>query len=248
MKIGAQLFTLRNFCKTIEDFSLTLEKVAEIGYKTVQVSGTCAYDPAWLAGELKKNGLKCVITHIPKDRLLEDADKVAMEHNVFDCENVGLGYYAFKEPEKNLDDFSQTFMPIANALKHQGKYFMYHNHSGEFQKVNGKTVLEHLADRFPADTMGFTLDTYWAQYAGADPAYWIERLSSRVPCIHLKDQTFDQKMAVVGEGNINFDRVFKCAVAAGTEYMLVEQDDCNGEDPFDCLRRSYEFLKSRGFE
>ena len=29
--------------------------------------------------------------------------------------------------------------------------------------------------------------------------------------------------------------------------MLVEQDDCNGEDPFDCLKRSFEYLKSRGF-
>lgn len=55
-------------------------------------------------------------------------------------------------------------------------------------------------------------------------------------------------MAVVGEGNINFDRIFKEAEAAGTEYMLVEQDDCNGEDPFECLRRSYNNLKAWGFE
>lgn len=55
-------------------------------------------------------------------------------------------------------------------------------------------------------------------------------------------------MAVIGEGNINFDRVFKSAEEAGTKFMLVEQDDCNGEDPFKCLKRSYEFLKSRGFE
>ena len=26
------------------------------------------------------------------------------------------------------------------------------------------------------------------------------------------------------------------------EYMLVEQDDCGGENPFDCLKRSYEYL------
>ena len=54
-------------------------------------------------------------------------------------------------------------------------------------------------------------------------------------------------MAVVGEGNINFDRVFQKAEEAGTKYMLVEQDNCNGENEFDCLKRSYDFLKSRGF-
>ena len=72
--------------------------------------------------------------------------------------------------------------------------------------------------------------------------------AGRVPCIHLKDHSFDRKMAVIGEGNINFDRVFYAAEKAGTEYMLVEQDDCNKENPFECLKRSYEFLKSRGFE
>jgi sugar phosphate isomerase/epimerase len=64
----------------------------------------------------------------------------------------------------------------------------------------------------------------------------------------LKDYAFGPKMAVVGEGNINFDRVFERAEAAGTEYMFVEQDDCYGEDPFECLKRSYAYLNARGFE
>lgn len=54
-------------------------------------------------------------------------------------------------------------------------------------------------------------------------------------------------MAVVGEGNINFERVFQEAEAAGTKYMLVEQDDCGGEDPFTCLARSYRNLRAFGF-
>ena len=54
-------------------------------------------------------------------------------------------------------------------------------------------------------------------------------------------------MVPVGEGNINFDRVFEKAKAGGCKYMLVEQDDCNGEDPFDCLMRSYQYMKACGF-
>ena len=37
MKIGAQLYTVRDFCKTLDGFSETLKKVADIGYTTVQV-------------------------------------------------------------------------------------------------------------------------------------------------------------------------------------------------------------------
>ena len=38
MKIGAQLYTLRDSCKDLESFAETLKKVADIGYTTVQVS------------------------------------------------------------------------------------------------------------------------------------------------------------------------------------------------------------------
>ena len=40
MKIGAQLFTVRDFCQNLTDFEESLKKIADIGYKNVQVSGT----------------------------------------------------------------------------------------------------------------------------------------------------------------------------------------------------------------
>lgn len=247
MQIGAQFFTLRDFCKDTDSFAESLKKVADIGYKTVQISGTCQYEPEWLKGELEKNGLECVLTHIPADKLQNDPAKVAKDHDVFNCKYVGLGSFGFNE-EKNIDDFIRIYKPVTSTLKQAGKYFMYHNHDGEFKKFNGKIVLENLAEAFSPDEMGFTLDTFWVQAGGGDPAQWIEKLSGRVPCIHLKDYAYGRKMAVIGEGNINFDRVFEKAESAGTKYMLVEQDDCNGENPFDCLKCSYEFLKSRGFK
>lgn len=249
MEIGAQFFTLRDFCKDTDSFAESLKKVADIGYKTVQVSGTCEYEPEWLKEELKKNGLKCVLTHTPADKLKNDPAKVATDHDVFGCKYVGLGWFGFDEEKdgQHYDDFIRIYKPVAKQLKENGKYFMYHNHDQEFKKYNGKLIIESLAEDFSPDEMGFTLDTFWVQAGGGDPAQWLERLSGRVPCIHLKDYSFGRKMSVIGEGNINFDRVFEKAESAGTKYMLVEQDDCNGEDPFDCLKRSYEYLKSRGF-
>lgn len=250
MQIGAQFYTLREHCKTLDTFADALKRVADIGYRTVQISGTCAYEPQWLAEKLRENGLECVLTHIPAARLLSEPEKVAQDHDIFDCEHVGLGYYSFKGDgsDSTFDYFFEHFSVTAQALHKAGKYFMYHNHDNEFQKWEGKLILEHILERIPAEHLGVTLDTFWVQAAGGDPAYWLDRCSGRAPCIHLKDFAYGGKMAVVGEGNINFDRVFAAAEAAGTRYMLVEQDDCNGEDPFDCLARSYAFLKANGFE
>ena len=250
MQIGAQFFTLREHCKTLDDFALSLKKVADMGYRTVQISGTCPYEPAWLAEQLKKNGLECVVTHTPADRLQGEPAQVAADHDVFGCDHVGLGWYAFNE-EKETESYAhfiKTYLPVAKALHQHGKLFMYHNHDQEFKRLEGKLVLERLMEDIPAELMGFTLDTFWVQAGGGDPAQWLEKLAGRIPCIHLKDYAYGRKMAVVGEGNINFDRVFEKAEAGGTQYMLVEQDDCNGEDPFDCLQRSYRYLKAQGFE
>ena len=245
MEIGAQLYTVRDFCKTLEGFEESLKKIADIGYVNVQVSGSCAFAPEWLDEKLKANGLRCVVTHVPADRLTAEPVQVAKDHAVFGCENIGLGWYNFAQD--SLEAFLEKYKPVAKSIAENGKYFMFHNHDSEFIRKGKQIVLEQIAEAVPAEQLGFILDTFWIQAGGGDPAYWVEHFADRVPCIHLKDYAFGRKMAVIGEGNINFERVFTAAERAGTKYMLVEQDDCNGEDPFDCLKRSYDYLRSCGF-
>lgn len=254
MKIGLQLYTLRHQCETPEALEESLRKVSEIGYRYVQVSGIKDYDPKQLKKLLRKYNLKCVLTHIPPEELQGDPDALCKKHDVLNCDYVGLGMYKF-ESENSIGEFLNTYLPVANALKKDGKLFMYHNHCGEFQKFNGKTVFDSLLEAIPADVMGFTYDTYWAQVGGVNPAEFLLKLKGRAPVIHLKDYGWEAagtkdglRMKPLGEGNINFDEVFKAAKKAGVRYMLVEQDQCYDEDPFDCIKRSYEFLKSKGFE
>lgn len=248
MEIGAQFYTVRQFTQNLADFAETLKKVADIGYRNVQISATCPFPAEWLKENLEKNGLRCVLTHTPVPRLREELDEVIRDHEVFGCDHIGLGWWAF-DPEKDMswEQWMEIFPPIAKKIAQAGKLFMYHNHDQEFKKIGEKLIIERLMEALPPEEMGFTLDTFWVQAGGGDPAQWLEKLAGRIPVIHLKDYAYGRKMAVVGEGNINFDRVFEKAEAGGTRWMLVEQDDCNGEDPFECLRRSYAFLRSCGF-
>ena len=248
MKIGAQLFTLREMTQTQEGFAGALKRVADIGYTAVQVSATCPFEAEWLKAELAKNGLQCVLTHTPVPRLTGETDQVIAEHDVFGCHCIGLGWWAWNdEAGQGRAAFEALFPPVMARMRAGGKLFMYHNHDQEFRHMEGRPILQWLAETYSAEDMGFTLDTFWVQAGGGDPAQWLERLAGRIPVIHLKDYAYGRKMAPVGEGNINFDRVFEKAEAGGTEWMLVEQDDCNGEDPLNCLKRSYDYLRSRGF-
>lgn len=245
MEIGAQLYTVRDHCKTLPEFTETLKKIADIGYRNVQVSGVCDYEAKWLRDALSRTGLKCVLTHIAPDRIAADTQTVIAEHDVFGCDNVGIGYYEVHKD--GVQAFYERFAQAGEALNRSGKRLCYHNHDHEFIKLDGKTVLGRLAEAFSPEQFCFTLDTYWVQAGGADPVWWIDFLKDRVPCVHLKDMEYGRKMAALGVGNINLDGVIAACERAGTEYLLVEQDDCYGQDPFECLRISYDFLKSRGF-
>ncbi|MBO5287732.1 MAG: sugar phosphate isomerase/epimerase [Clostridia bacterium] len=250
MKIGAQFYTLRDHAKDLNEFSESLKRVADIGYTTVQISGVCEYTPEWLAQELKANGLKCALTHTSYDRVKNEPLAVLNEHKVFGCNYVGLGSMPGGVNEESFKKFVEDYKESARVISQNGGKLFYHNHHWEFGKMStGELILDAITNAFTKDELGITLDTYWVQYGGASPAETIERLFGRVQCVHLKDFEIvgdEQRMASVGSGNINFERVIKACYDAGSEYLLVEQDNCYGKDPFECLKKSYEYLKSLG--
>ena len=253
MEIGAQLYTVRNFTKTLEDFAQTLEKVAKIGYRAVQVSCTCAYEPQWLKEQLDRLGLTCVLTHTNVNRMVLETDQVVSEHKAFGCTHIGIGCIpgGLKDGIDGYNAFRDTYRPVGRRMAELGCRLMYHNHNMEFGHIGKEryTYLEQMAKDFAPEELGFTLDTYWTQAGGASPEQWILKLSGRVPCVHLKDMIFTNggiHMAPVYEGNMDFDAILAACETAGTKYLLVEQDDCYGEDPFSCLEISYRNLKSKG--
>ena len=111
---------------------------------------------------------------------------------------------------------------------------MFHNHNREFAMVEGKTVLDRICEAFPENQLGITADVYWIQYAGENPISWLYKLKGRTDCVHFKDMSHNANgdVIMVPNGDVKFG--------------YIEQDNCNGEDPFACMKRSYDFFRSRG--
>ena len=254
MILGAQFYTLRDYCKDLDSFSETLKKVADIGYTTVQISGTCEYEADWLAEQLRATGLRCVLTHTKPDKILGDPKKVCDEHKTFGCRNVGLGMIPGGKnlTEEKYEQFVKDFKPAAKEIVANGCKFFFHNHCEEFTKYpDGRSCIDRMLEDFTPDELNFTLDTYWVQYAGGDVCSYLEKLAGRLECIHLKDMaingaTWEHRMAPVGYGNMDFPKIIDKAADCGVSYLLVEQDKCYDEDPFDCITKSYKYLKSLG--
>ncbi len=256
MQIGAQLYSVYEHLQTLEDFSESLKKVADIGYKIVQVSGTCPFDPQWLKEELLKNGQKCVITHVEPEDLAENLEKVVADHKIFDCTHIGIGGMPGKMRGslEGYNEFKKIFIPIAEKMRDLGAKLMYHNHWFEFDKLEGKDVIERILEDFPEDSIDFTLDLGWATFANKNVIELIDILKDRIPIIHLKDYAdmptdrelnFPAYLRPIYEGKLDYDAYINALAKTNCEYMLVEQDVSFDECPFDCLKRSYDNVTKR---
>jgi len=191
MQIGAQLYTCHQRTTTLEDFSATLKKVADIGYRSVQVSGTCPYEPEWLRDELAKNNLVCALTHIAPDRIVNETEAVVKQHAVFGCKHIGIGGMPLemRGTLEGYNEFKKLYLPAAEKMRDLGAKLLYHNHWFEFDKLEGKDVIERILEDFPEDSVDFTLDLGWAAFAGKDVLELIDMRMSNTNAVNVETLT-----------------------------------------------------------
>lgn len=253
MMLGAQSYTVRSYTQNERDFRESMKRIAQLGYECVQLSAIGNVPVQAQRDICDEFGLKIVLTHTNPNRMINDTEGVIRDHEILGCDYIGIGMMADQyRTAEWIDRFAEDFLPVAQKMRDAGKRLMYHNHNIEWTRLrDGRRIMDVLLEQMPAELMGITLDTYWVQAAGADVIAWIEKLQDRIQCVHLKDmavQNWDTRLAVVGEGNMDFPRILaKLKELGKTRYLLVEQDDCYGENPFDCLRRSYENIRKMGY-
>ena len=158
-RIGAQYFTLRDYIKTLEDFDNTCLKVSQMGYKTVQISGT-PLEAKEMKEILDKYNLKVVTTHKGFADFVNNLEMVIDYNKTLGCEVCGVGsmppeYYNDSE---GVTRFIKEANDVAEKLRKEGLYFGYHNHSFEFAKFDGKTIMERLIDETNPQNFYFIAD------------------------------------------------------------------------------------------
>jgi len=252
--IGVQLYTLRNDIG--KDPKGTLAKVAQIGYKRVETFGYAnrkwfGLSASELAEELKKNGLTSPSGHtFPGGFFLKDGWEDTWKTAVEDSKAIGQEFIVVPWVEPELRSKADNFKKIADALnkaagicKDASMKLAYHNHDFEFATVEGQRGFDILTKNTDPKAVHFEIDLYWAIKAGQDPIALFKQFPGRFAMWHVKDMDNTDKkfFTEVGNGTIDFKKIFEHAKESGMKYFFVEQDVCPGS-PFDSIAKSYTYI------
>ncbi|MDX2190770.1 MAG: sugar phosphate isomerase/epimerase [Bacteroidota bacterium] len=234
---GIQLWTVRDFME--KDPKGTLAKLAKMGYNEVESFGWEYFGmgPKDFKTYINSIGLKMRSAHgaLGKEKA-SDPDPANLQESIDRSAEAGLKYYIMPWMQPGCRDTADNLKKMADYMNRYGAMcqksglkFAYHNHDFEFAVVEGKTVYEHLLDNTDPKLVTFEMDLYWVTVGGKDPLDYFKKYPGRFPLWHVKDlDKTKNESTEIGNGKIDFTRIFKQAKLAGLELPIVEQEAFKG--------------------
>jgi sugar phosphate isomerase/epimerase len=252
LPVGLQLYTLRQ--QLPKDVAGTLKKVAQIGYKEVEVYDLYGLTPKQFAQLLQENGLTAPSGHYEPKHI-----KGSWQKCIDDAKELDLKYMVnaiLDRREGTTWDEYKQLVPLFNKAGEEtqkaGIQFCYHNHNFEFTKFGDTTALDFFLKELDPKLVQFEMDCFWVTHAGYDPVAYFQKYPGRFPLLHIKDlkdkpapslklDAHPGLFAEVGHGTIDFPRIFAAAREGGMKHYFVEQDYCE-RSPFESITMSYDYL------
>ena len=239
-RIGIQLYTLRQ--QASADLAGTLEQLARIGYKDVELAGYYKHSATEVRALLDRNGLKAPSGHLAFNLIETNPAKTFDEARTVGHEWITIPSLP-RGARTTADDWkrvAERFNNAATQAKAAGFRFAFHNHNDIVKRVGDILPIEILMKETDPTLVSYQMDIYWVVHAGADPLALLARYPGRFKMLHVKDSAGPpgNKMVDVGAGTIDFKKIF--AAARGIEHYFVEHDE--PANAIASARASYEYL------
>lgn len=233
-----------------EEPERVFETAARTGYDAVEFGlAVTGMGAAEVRRALDSAGLRCAGVHLGYEGLLQAAEEAGDYALAIGAPMVlvsgvgdrGAGKRAYVEAGRRLSEIGCRYRDLGLALA-------YHNHSFEFEPLDGRRGIDWLYDALDPECAGFCVDTYWVRHGGDDPLAWVARHGARIRSLHLKDMgaDADRSFLEIGQGVIDFAPLLAEAERAGTRWWTVEQDRTS-RTPEESARLSRQALHEMGY-
>ena len=233
--VGLQLYSLRDQFK--KDVPGALDQVRAFGITHVELAGTYGVAPAKFKEQLDARGLKAVSGHFSYEQFRDHVEDVVREAKLLGLEYAGCAWIPHKDPfdEKTCRGAAAVFNRAGEALAKHGIKFFYHTHGYEFLPYRDGVLFDLLMAETKPEQVLIEMDVFWVVHAEQDPVRLLEKYGKRVALMHVKDmkrgtprgftgQSDVTNNVVVGEGIIDWPRVFRAAKKAGIKWYFIEDE------------------------
>lgn len=242
--IALQLYSVRSDC-TERGLPAVLQDVADMGYEGVEFAGFHNLTAREVKQQLDATGLNVAGAHTPINDLLGDN----LDRTIAFNREIGNRYVICpglpEEYRNSLEAWKKTaelFNQWSDRLRREGMWIGYHNHTVEFEPVEGLLPWDVFYGNTKTDVL-MQLDTGNALRAGADVAPYIEKYPNRSVTVHLKEYSSAEPEALIGEGDVRWQEIFRlCQGIGSTEWYIVEQESY-AHPPMECVKMCLENLR-----
>jgi sugar phosphate isomerase/epimerase len=197
ISIGVNIYSA--FRELNEDFFGTLEKMAGMGYKNVELISSNfstgerfsdTFSTSVIKKKLDELGLHPFAAHegvAPGQNIINgDWDKILKVNEELGCRSIVFPMAFINSSEDTLKTAEQLNL-VGKKCKEEGFDFYYHNHAHEFKRVGELSLFDLLVENTDPEYVKFELDLVWVLRGGFDPLAVLEKLGSRCDMIHQKD-------------------------------------------------------------
>ena len=244
--IALQLYSVRD--DAAKDLPGTLKAVADMGYAGVEFAGFHGHLAAEVKTLLDDLNLRVAGAHIGLDTLLGDQ----MEETIAFHKTIGNTFLIVPGLSSNRTSSRAAWLEtahlineVAAKLRPLGMQTGYHNHTIEFAPLDGELPWDTFFGNTDKDVI-MQFDTGNAMHGGADAPPFLERYPGRATTVHLKEYSKTNPNALIGEGDIPWETIFRlCETTGGTQWYIVEQESYP-VSPLECAAYCLQKLKQMG--
>jgi len=248
MPIGFQVWTIKD--SLIKDFPGTLKKMAALGYQSMEMCSPPGYESSGFgplmkmtAKEMKKivadAGLICPSSHYGMDEFRNHLDeRIAFALESGQTQMI-LSSFGLRQ-DATLDDWRKAADELNKfglMAKSSGIQMGFHNHHGEFQKINDTLIYDVLLKQFDPEyiKMQFQVAVINIGYKASD---YFKKYPGRFISAHLADYSEVKKASVpVGQGIVDWKEFFASLETGGVKNIFVEMDESTFKESADYLKK-----------
>ena len=258
-----QMYSVRDLIgdagKYAQNHEKVLKQLADMGYTAVEAANygdgkLYGVTPEQFKADIEAAGLKVLSSHVTRNlnddelksknftEALKWWDECIDAHKRAGMKYMVIPWCSVPKTLADLQTICDFYNQVGKKVAAAGMKLGYHNHSHEFQKVEGKVMEDYMIEHTDPNYLFFQMDVYWTVRGQQSPVDYFNKYPGRFSLLHIKDNS-----EIGQSGMVGFDAIFNNFDKAGAEGWVLELEHGSTPDILEGMKQSIDYIKKAKF-